>query len=261
VTFDKTGGNQDCALIRSKGDQALFAKSTQAMKALSRLVTAFLVAWPLYSCCDVEPEGACIPWVSDDETYDVELLQRIDLAYEPGTEIPPFSKYPQKIKSCGLGLDLGEGTVLTMRSDTRSNSEDQCSDGCYEYRAHAQISGVSVLEAKVFGQGIGEDLFLDSAVVKIGTSCEARYSVGIMPLSEGFATSRPRITTSDYVLFRELVPSSDRNACDAAESMLLEDDSEGRCYDSWFVRVTDSSGRQVTQDLALSGGRSEDAGT
>ncbi|MDP3425096.1 MAG: hypothetical protein Q8S32_15230 [Burkholderiaceae bacterium] len=29
----QTGGNQDFALIRSKGDQALFGKSTQAMKA------------------------------------------------------------------------------------------------------------------------------------------------------------------------------------------------------------------------------------
>lgn len=33
VIFEQTGGNQDFALIRSKGDQALFNKSTQAMKA------------------------------------------------------------------------------------------------------------------------------------------------------------------------------------------------------------------------------------
>ena len=33
VIFEQTGGNQDFALIRSKGDQALFGKSTQAMKA------------------------------------------------------------------------------------------------------------------------------------------------------------------------------------------------------------------------------------
>jgi DNA-damage-inducible protein D len=32
VIFEQTGGNQDFALIRSKGDQALFGKSTQAMK-------------------------------------------------------------------------------------------------------------------------------------------------------------------------------------------------------------------------------------
>ena len=31
--YEQTGGNQDFALIRSKGDQALFGKSTQAMKA------------------------------------------------------------------------------------------------------------------------------------------------------------------------------------------------------------------------------------
>lgn len=33
VIFEQTGGHQDFALIRSKGDHALFGKSTQAMKA------------------------------------------------------------------------------------------------------------------------------------------------------------------------------------------------------------------------------------
>lgn len=33
VIFEQAGGSQDFALIRSKGDQALFGKSTQAMKA------------------------------------------------------------------------------------------------------------------------------------------------------------------------------------------------------------------------------------
>ena len=33
VIYEQTGGNQDFALIRSKGDQALFGKTTQAMKA------------------------------------------------------------------------------------------------------------------------------------------------------------------------------------------------------------------------------------
>ena len=33
VIFEQTGGNENFALIRSKGDQALFGKSTQSMKA------------------------------------------------------------------------------------------------------------------------------------------------------------------------------------------------------------------------------------
>ncbi|MBM4310827.1 MAG: DNA damage-inducible protein D [Deltaproteobacteria bacterium] len=37
VIFEQTGGNQNFALIRSKGDQALFSKSTQAMKAQWRV--------------------------------------------------------------------------------------------------------------------------------------------------------------------------------------------------------------------------------
>ena len=32
MIYEQTGGNQDFALIRSKGDQALFGHSTQAMK-------------------------------------------------------------------------------------------------------------------------------------------------------------------------------------------------------------------------------------
>jgi DNA-damage-inducible protein D len=37
VIFEQTGGNQNFALIRSKGDGALFGKSTQAMKAQWRV--------------------------------------------------------------------------------------------------------------------------------------------------------------------------------------------------------------------------------
>jgi len=37
IIFEQTGGNQDFALIRSKGDQALFGKSTQAIKAQWRV--------------------------------------------------------------------------------------------------------------------------------------------------------------------------------------------------------------------------------
>ncbi len=37
VIFEQTGGNQSFALIRSKGDQALFGKTTQAMKAKWRV--------------------------------------------------------------------------------------------------------------------------------------------------------------------------------------------------------------------------------
>ena len=37
VIYEQTGGNDDFALIRSKGDHALFGKSTQAMKAQWRV--------------------------------------------------------------------------------------------------------------------------------------------------------------------------------------------------------------------------------
>ncbi len=37
VIFEQTGGNEDFALIRSKGDQALFGRSTQSMKAMWKI--------------------------------------------------------------------------------------------------------------------------------------------------------------------------------------------------------------------------------
>jgi DNA-damage-inducible protein D len=40
VIYEQTGGNQDFALIRSKGDQALFGKSTQAMKAAWKVLAS-----------------------------------------------------------------------------------------------------------------------------------------------------------------------------------------------------------------------------
>ena len=38
VIYEQTGGNQNFALIRSKGDHALFGKSTQAMKTQNRIL-------------------------------------------------------------------------------------------------------------------------------------------------------------------------------------------------------------------------------
>ena len=40
LIFEQTGGHQDFAFIRSKGDQALFGKSTQDMKLTGRSLTA-----------------------------------------------------------------------------------------------------------------------------------------------------------------------------------------------------------------------------
>jgi hypothetical protein len=192
--------------------------------------------------------------------YEVELLQRIELTYDPATDVPPFGLFPQTLKSCGRGFDLDEGTVLGIRPQGRSASEDQCSPGCYEYAASAEIAGVTVLEERLFGRSIGDDLLRASAVVKIGSKCEGQYSIGITPLSEGFVTSRPGVATSDFILFREFTPVNDASTCDAPGSMLLES-AERRCYDSWFVRVRDSSGTQVTRDLALNGSGAVDGGS
>lgn len=44
VIYDQTGGNQDFALIRSKGDTALFGRNTQAMKAHWKVPTSRALA-------------------------------------------------------------------------------------------------------------------------------------------------------------------------------------------------------------------------
>ncbi len=50
VIYEQTGGNQNFALIRSKGDHALFGKTTQAMKAQWRVLTTGL--WRIFCSHD-----------------------------------------------------------------------------------------------------------------------------------------------------------------------------------------------------------------
>lgn len=74
-----------------------------------------------------------------------------------------------------------------------------------------------------------------------------------MPVAEELRSRRPDIVASDYLLFREFIPADALEACDAAGSALSAS-PDGRCYDVWFIRVTDSSGDLVTQDFARDGG-------
>ena len=46
VIYEQTGGNQNFALIRSKGDTALFGKHTKAMKALGGGLKGLLAGRP-----------------------------------------------------------------------------------------------------------------------------------------------------------------------------------------------------------------------
>ncbi len=65
VIFEQTGGNHDFALIRSKGDQALFGKSTQAMKAHWKVPDTRPLADFAPSCFGGKKESStprCIRW-------------------------------------------------------------------------------------------------------------------------------------------------------------------------------------------------------
>jgi DNA-damage-inducible protein D len=61
VIFEQTGGNQDFATIRSKGDRAPFGKSTQTMKTQWKVPDSLPLA-------DFAPRESRTPWTFDNTT-------------------------------------------------------------------------------------------------------------------------------------------------------------------------------------------------
>lgn len=99
----------------------------------------------------------------------------MDETYPVGSSEPlPFGRYPRELQSCGTGLDLDEGSRIRLSVGARTGpTDDQCADGCYEYRARSQVGGVTVEDDARAVLTIGEDYFLDQSLVELRPDCGA----------------------------------------------------------------------------------------
>lgn len=201
------------------------------------------------------PSGPCIPWVEVGATYEVELVQHFDSRFDDDPNQPsPFIGYARNERSCGEGLDLHVGVKLRITADNRVDEPTTAGCmTCYQITATTTIDGM-IRMSTIDGDltyALGDPRFADMFQAEIDGDCHGRYWIGIMPVSTYFLENSKEYVATDHMLFREFTLESDftteeAEACRRPGSTISAD--WGRCWDSWAVRVRDSSGRLLTKD-------------
>jgi hypothetical protein len=78
-----------------------------------RIAIATAAALQASACVCTEPKDPCLTWLVDGETYKVELVKHYEgvdkNAFQPAT---PYNRYQYPELTCGVGLDLREGSIL-----------------------------------------------------------------------------------------------------------------------------------------------------
>jgi hypothetical protein len=211
-------------------------------------------------CCE-EPTRPCLPWAVQGETYSVELVQHFETHTDDFEQPLPYERYRLPEHTCGDGLDIGVGSTLQMRAAEKVTEDDRqaCVGGCYYLRADAKIDGVVRNAGSGASRGVGPYDFSDQFEAMIGGACTGVYTIGIATVEPSFIAEADQPALTDHVLFRELIGvRPDIAACDAPGSELAK---EGSCWDTWFVRIRDASGKLITKDLEAAEAGGGDGGT
>lgn len=209
-------------------------------------VTAFIAS----SCC--EPSTTpCISWIATSETYEVEVLDQFELdgSASEADDPSPYSGYGRGQQSCGEGFDLSPGDKLTMTAigtqQHLTGHQRRCG-ACQYIDADVSIDGITRLADDERGFGIGDARFADMFEAAVDEGCRGSYWIGIMPVEEYFLANSDRQVATDFMLFREF-READTEACRRPGSEISS--APAGCWDSWVVRIRDSSGELKTREL------------
>lgn len=187
-------------------------------------------------------DSPCLSWVEVGESYEVAVIERFEMdASGEGSRRGqyPYSGFEADETSCGdtLGDNPGDGSLSFEVTNLKSWDSHTC--------AVAQVA------APVPGDRLSDreprtallyPIQLD-AVIRTDRGCEGDYSLAIVPVLESFLETHPK-ARSDYMLRRRFLPTEEDPACPPG-LMPLE-----WCTDSYYVRVRDSSGEQISRDLS-----------
>ena len=187
--------------------------------------------------CPPSNPGQCLEWVDVGETYDVELVRRLD-----GNLWPlPHPEFRASAGPCLEGLGLAAGDVLSFEAIDTYYDEQY---SCFDVRAGVDIPGVTpVGGASTAARPL--DFSMNVSAV-VNETCGAQYHVGLVPVSEGYL-SRPGRIPSDHMLIRTVITAG---RCE------LDGETIGstECQDYWAVRIRDADGRLVSRDIEVEGG-------
>jgi hypothetical protein len=222
----------------------------------ARVVTLVLVAWLTGSCCE-EPTKPCMPWAVEGETYTIEVRERFDNRYDGDPYTPlPYGRYPTE-RPCGDSLDLAPGSMLSLRPTNRVDGDGRtaCTGGCYYLDAEVEIDGVVRTNDLPDGRHVGNHELSTRFGANIRENCSAGYTIGIAQVAEHFIQESDQGVSTGHMLYREIVGELPDCVTPGSEIEI-----EGRCWDTWAVRIWDSKGNLITKDLppraAIDGGGS-----
>jgi hypothetical protein len=190
-----------------------------------------------------------LPWAQLGQTYSIELVQLFTSKHDGDpNSIPPYGSYQGSHQSCGTGLDLDVGSMLSMTAVSNDGTvAGYCI--CHYIHAHADVDGVIVV-SPADASALAPPMFKDYEEVVIGNGCHATYEIGIAPANQNLNARSDEWLATDYVLFRAIIFKGDPAACVRPDSQLATDPSLGRCWDTWAVRIRDASGHLLTHDSA-----------
>jgi hypothetical protein len=203
----------------------------------------------LNGCSGCEPKEPCIPWAKIGETYQVEIVQHYEIGSDYGRDpgLFPYGHYSVNEQSCGQGFDIDIGDTVQMTAtgpQDRRNLPEWAQ--CVYIKVDASVEGVFRASSfRDFGYSLGDALFADMFHAVIGKGCSGSYWIGIMPVSPYYLRHSGRYIATDYMLFREF-GGTNSELCGRPGSEISE--VVPGCWDSWTVRIRDSSGHLLTKD-------------
>jgi hypothetical protein len=186
-----------------------------------------------FGCVSCGKLPFCVSWVDPDEHYYVEFLDRA-----PAPEGTPDLTDPA---SCGPGRFLMDtGDVVPMRIlDVGAGNTD-----CRWAGPLLTIPEVQIMPGSTHpGIGVQRDNNIGGLstqlVITLPGGCQAGLMIAIEDASSGTGSAAAK---SDHVLRRTVMSPAD--VCLPAEDSLP---AYGACMDSWYVKITDSTGRVITK--------------
>jgi len=192
-----------------------------AVECVSSVLVRIVVGLACVSCGDVP---FCVPWVDTDQQYQVEFLDRA----------PTDEFFPDE-PTCGSARFLMDtGDVLPMHILSAGATT------CREAGPVLTIPDVQIVGDPHPGTGRGHRFIQISTAMSITQhgECAGDVVIAVTQVSGGASVA----TESDYVLHRSLIGFA--NTCVPAGIIVPTD---RLCTDSWYVKITDSTGRVITK--------------
>jgi hypothetical protein len=186
----------------------------------------------------------CTEWIDTKLQYEIQLLSLVDAL--PGSP-PGFvffgDEWPEP--TCGDGAPMTVGDTLYTRF-TRGEDPSDINQSCASVGMGLSLEPFGLEEMAVGVRGIGSPIGGDGIVaerrVRMASGCNGGMRVALNPLAPEHRALLGDSAPSDYILVRGF--AEPLVSCFA---MAPVGNGAGQCWDSWFVKITDSTGRVITK--------------